>query len=107
MFHHTMWNDNRAGKRQSRRPRPVSWAYERPDDRHGFVWGGADFHDNLYPIADYRRFLMTGIVWLAKLEVPTGGIQAPPRAADPPGVVGGDPDGDRHPTVQAPFELDF
>jgi len=65
-------------------PDPVAWAYERPDGGRGFVWGGADFHDNLHTIADYRRFLMNGIAWLAKLEVPAEGVQAPPQAADPP-----------------------
>jgi len=65
-------------------PDPVAWAYERPDGGRGFVWGGADFHDNLHTIADYRRFLLNGIAWLAKLEVPADGVAAPAQAADPP-----------------------
>jgi hypothetical protein len=65
-------------------PDTIAWAYERPDGGRGFVWGGADFHDNLHTKADYRRFLMNAMAWLVKLDVPAGGIQAPPQAADPP-----------------------
>lgn len=56
---------------------PVSWAYVRPDGGRSFVWGGADFHDNLHTIADYRRYLLNGIAWTAGLDVPRGGVEAP------------------------------
>lgn len=65
-------------------PDTIAWAYERPDGGRGFVWGGADFHDNLHTKPDYRRFLMNATAWLAKLDVPAEGIQAPPQAEDPP-----------------------
>jgi len=57
---------------------PVSWAYVRPDGGRSLVWGGSDFHDNMHLIADYRRFLLNGIVWAAGIEVPAGGVSAPP-----------------------------
>jgi type 1 glutamine amidotransferase len=57
---------------------PISWAYERPDGGRSIVWGGADFHDNMHLIPDYRRFLVNGIVWAAQVEVPAGGVSAPP-----------------------------
>ena len=57
---------------------PVSWAYDRPDGGRSFVWGGSDFHDNMHTVADYRRYLMNGIAWTAGLEIPAGGVSAPP-----------------------------
>jgi len=58
---------------------PVSWAYARPDGGRSFVWGGADFHDNLHNVASYRKFLLNGIAWTAGLDVPAGGVSAPPQ----------------------------
>ena len=58
---------------------PVAWAYARPDGGRSFVWGGADFHDNLHTVADYRKFLLNGIAWTAGLDVPAGGVAAPPQ----------------------------
>jgi hypothetical protein len=57
---------------------PASWAYDRPDGGRSFVWGGSDFHDNMHSVADYRRYLLNAIAWTAKLDVPRGGINAPP-----------------------------
>ena len=59
-------------------PDPVSWIYERGDGGRSFVWGGSDFHDNMHTVADYRRFLLNGITWTAGLDVPSGGVAAPP-----------------------------
>ena len=58
---------------------PVSWAYVRPDGGRSFVWGGSDFHDNMHGVADYRKFLLNGIAWTAGLDVPRGGVNAPPQ----------------------------
>jgi type 1 glutamine amidotransferase len=59
-------------------PDPISWVYQRPDGARAFVWGGSDFHDNMHKFADYRRFLLNGIVWAAGGEVPRGGVASPP-----------------------------
>ena len=59
-------------------PRPVSWAYERPDGGRSFVWGGSDFHDNMHSVAEYRRFLLNAIIWAAKIDVPSDGVLSPP-----------------------------
>jgi len=59
-------------------PRPVSWVYERPDGGRSFVWGGADFHDNMHNVEDYRRYLLNGIAWTAKIDVPAQGVVASP-----------------------------
>ena len=58
-------------------PRPVSWVYERPDGGRSFVWGGSDFHDNMHSVEDYRRYLLNGIIWTAKIDVPAEGVFAP------------------------------
>ncbi|HWI86978.1 MAG TPA: ThuA domain-containing protein [Sphingomonas sp.] len=57
---------------------PVSWAYQRADGGRSLVWGGSDFHDNMHLVPDYRRYLLNGIVWAAGIEVPAGGVKAPP-----------------------------
>ncbi|WP_051359987.1 ThuA domain-containing protein [Adhaeribacter aquaticus] len=53
----------------------AAWAYQREDGGRGFVMGGVDYHSNMQ-IEDYRRFLLNGIAWAAKLEVPAKGIQS-------------------------------
>lgn len=58
-------------------PRPVSWVYERPDGGRSFVWGGSDFHDNMHSVEDYRRYLLNGIAWTAKIDIPAEGVAAP------------------------------
>lgn len=55
-------------------PQLASWAYERDGGGRAFVMGGADFHDNMTTVADYRRFLLNGIVWAAGMDVPPGGV---------------------------------
>jgi type 1 glutamine amidotransferase len=57
-------------------PQIASWAYQRDDGGRGFVFGGLDFRDNLAR-AEYRRFLLNGIAWAARLEIPKGGIESP------------------------------
>jgi type 1 glutamine amidotransferase len=57
-------------------PQIASWAYERTDGGRGFAFGGQDFRDNLAR-DDYRRFLMNGIAWAARIEIPPEGIQSP------------------------------
>jgi type 1 glutamine amidotransferase len=57
-------------------PQVASFAYQRDDGGRGFVFGGLDFRDNL-ALDNYRRFLLNGIAWAARLEVPRAGIQSP------------------------------
>lgn len=68
-------------------PQTASWAYQRDDGGRGFVYGGVDWHENLN-LEDYRRFLLNGIVWAARLDVPVEGVQSPapnvPPAPPPP-----------------------
>jgi type 1 glutamine amidotransferase len=57
-------------------PQLASWAYERDGGGRAFVMGGVDFHDNMTNVADYRRFLLNGIVWAAGVDVPPGGVES-------------------------------
>jgi len=53
----------------------ASWAYQRDDGGRGFVYGGVDVHVAMQT-EDYRRLLLNGIVWAARMEVPEGGVQS-------------------------------
>ena len=68
-------------------PQITSWAYQRDDGGRGFVYGGVDWNENMN-LEDYRRFLLNGIAWAARIEVPAGGVQSPspnvPPAPPPP-----------------------
>jgi type 1 glutamine amidotransferase len=55
-------------------PQLASWAYERDGGGRAFVMGGPDFHDNMTTVADFRRFLVNGVVWAAGMDVPPGGV---------------------------------
>ena len=57
-------------------PQIASWAYEREDGGRSFLYGGLDFRDNLVR-DDYRKFLLNGITWAARMEVPKKGVESP------------------------------
>jgi hypothetical protein len=59
----------------------VAWGVDRPDGGRGFGIVMPHFYRN-WALEDLRRFILNGIVWTAKLEVPAGGvITAPPDLA--------------------------
>jgi hypothetical protein len=55
----------------------VSWAVEREGGGRGFVFTGSDFHKNM-EIVQHRRLLVNGILWAAKIDVPSGGSTCTP-----------------------------
>ncbi|MEJ0087351.1 MAG: hypothetical protein WDO72_16890 [Pseudomonadota bacterium] len=57
-------------------PQIAAFAYQRDDGGRGFVFGGLDFRDNL-ALDNYRRFLLNGIAWAARREIPRAGVQSP------------------------------
>lgn len=59
------------------RPETMMWAVERPDGGRGFGFTGGHFHLN-WQNDDQRRLLLNALVWLAKLDVPAGGINSAP-----------------------------
>ena len=52
----------------------VSWCIERPDGGRGFGIVMPHFYKN-WANEDLRRFIMNGIVWSAKLDVPAEGVK--------------------------------
>jgi hypothetical protein len=59
------------------RPETMMWAVERPDGGRGFGFTGGHFHKN-WQNDDQRRLILNALVWLAKLEVPAGGVNSAP-----------------------------
>jgi type 1 glutamine amidotransferase len=57
------------------RPETMMWAVERPDGGRGFGFTGGHFHKN-WQNDDQRRLILNALVWLAKLEVPAGGVNS-------------------------------
>jgi hypothetical protein len=62
-------------------PQTVAWAYERPNGGRGFGFTGAHFHSN-WSQEDFRRLVLNSVLWLAKMEVPAGGVQSKVTAED-------------------------
>jgi hypothetical protein len=54
-------------------PEHVAWAYERPDGGRGFGCTGGHSHW-VYAQNDYRRLMLNAICWIAKVDVPAGGV---------------------------------
>jgi hypothetical protein len=55
----------------------VAWAYQRGEDYNygrGFGFTGAHFHEN-WASLDARRLVLNAIAWIAKVEVPVGGVK--------------------------------
>lgn len=56
------------------KPEAVSWCIERPDTGRGFAVVMPHFYRN-WKLEDLRRYILNGIVWTAKLNVPATGVQ--------------------------------
>jgi len=56
------------------KPETVSWCIERPDSGRGFAVVMPHFYRN-WKLDDLRRYILNGIVWTAKLDVPATGVQ--------------------------------
>ena len=52
----------------------VAWAYERPGGGRSFTFTGGHLHSS-FAQEGYRRFLVNGILWSARLDVPKGGAK--------------------------------
>jgi type 1 glutamine amidotransferase len=51
----------------------VAWARVRPDGGRGFGFTGVHFHWN-WANRDFRTVVLNGIAWIAKIDVPQGGV---------------------------------
>jgi type 1 glutamine amidotransferase len=54
----------------------VAWGTERTDGGRGFAIVMPHFYKN-WANEDLRRFILNGIVWSGKLEIPSGGVRTP------------------------------
>jgi hypothetical protein len=59
----------------SGRSEAMMWAVERKDGGRGFGFTGGHFHLN-WGNADFRRVILNALVWVAKAEVPAGGVDS-------------------------------
>ena len=68
---------------QSRKGQPesVAWAYDRPDGGRGFGFCGGHYHKN-WGDENVRRVVLNAILWIAKIEVPAGGVMSTVSADD-------------------------
>lgn len=57
----------------SGRPEAMMWSVERPDGGRAFGFTGGHFHLN-WGNDDYRKTVLNALVWVAKGEVPEGGV---------------------------------
>ncbi|MBI3880201.1 MAG: NPCBM/NEW2 domain-containing protein [Verrucomicrobia bacterium] len=55
-------------------PEHVMWCMDRPDGGRGFGFTGGHFHKN-WAEENFRRVVLNAMLWIAKVEVPAGGVQ--------------------------------
>ena len=65
----------KAAKEHPGRPEHMAWAYDRADGGRGFGFTGGHSHDH-WGNDDERKVVLNALVWLAKLEVPTNGVES-------------------------------
>jgi type 1 glutamine amidotransferase len=64
----------------------IAWAVQRQEGGRGFGFTGGHFYTNWW-VPEFRKVLLNGILWTAKLEVPNDGVNsslenyAPPTSA--------------------------
>lgn len=63
------------------RAEAMMWAVERPDGGRGFGFTGGHFHDN-WGNDNFRKVVLNGLLWLAKVDVPDGGVVSTVSKAD-------------------------
>jgi hypothetical protein len=56
-------------------PQHVAWVCTREDGGRGFGFTGAHFHKN-WGEENFRKTVLNGILWTAKMEVPKNGVQS-------------------------------
>ena len=65
----------------SGRNEAMMWTIERPDGGRGFGFTGGHFHNN-WGNDQFRKTILNALVWVAKGEVPSGGIESTVTPAD-------------------------
>jgi type 1 glutamine amidotransferase len=62
-------------------PQIVAWASERPGGGRGFGFTGGHYHRN-WGDDNFRKVVLNGILWVARVEVPANGVPSIVTAAD-------------------------
>ena len=62
-------------------PQHLMWAAERADGGRGFGFTGGHFHKN-WRDDNFRKIVLNAIIWSAKAEVPTTGVESRVTAED-------------------------
>ena len=62
-------------------PQHLAWACERKDGGRGFGFTGGHFHTN-WGDENFRKVVLNAMLWVAKVEVPPGGVQSKITAED-------------------------
>jgi hypothetical protein len=63
-------------KANTGRSEVVAWAYIRENAGRSFAFTGCDLHKN-WAVESQRRFVVNGILWSAKAQIPAGGAPVP------------------------------
>jgi type 1 glutamine amidotransferase len=80
----------------------VMWAVERDDGGRGFGFTGGHFHVN-WADDNFRRVVLNALLWLAKVEVPPGGVESA-AVTDEELLENLDPKGGPKPTLKSMAE---
>jgi type 1 glutamine amidotransferase len=62
-------------------PEHVAWAVERANGGRGFGFTGGHWHHN-WAHDDFRKVVLNGLVWIAGVEVPPGGVPSKTPSID-------------------------
>jgi hypothetical protein len=65
----------------SGRQETMMWTFDRPDGGRGFGFTGGHKHVN-WANADYRKVVLNAILWVAKADVPSGGVESKLQPGD-------------------------
>jgi type 1 glutamine amidotransferase len=53
----------------------VAWCVQREDGGRGFAYTEGHFHSH-WEIDSFRKFMLNGLLWIAHVEVPPGGVES-------------------------------
>ena len=71
----------RAAVLERKEPQHVMWVYDHPDGGRAFGFTGGHSH-KFWGNEDFRKVVLNAVLWIAKVEVPESGVQAPVSAED-------------------------
>ena len=66
---------NAAVRQHTGMPEVVAWCRVRPDGGRGFGFTGGHVHWN-WANDNFRKVVLNGIAWVAKIDIPPGGISS-------------------------------